>query len=268
MDEEVIKLLEEEISMVEDCPNNCSHIDAHAHKAGLRQILSLLRKQPVCETCGGSEEVTRIGTPHDNYPRTTRYKAPCPDCPPKEPKHTEDCAFQLEQGGSPCDCGALLKEPNAVDVLKRLTDVINKDYRIVCSDYTDGIKAVDIFRVISDARKVIEQLEAENPTIEIRLESQALDDAAELVKELRASARAYESHCKDPYCSDSLKHFVVETPMSKMLHKAAAIIEQLEKNQCTEPDCPVVKAWQKVREQRKSLKQQIAKLQQKKESKE
>lgn len=65
--DKAIELLEEEIHFIEDCPDGCKHIDAHAHKAGLKQLLVLLRQQAedlkeaiellerVCE-----EDLTRI----------------------------------------------------------------------------------------------------------------------------------------------------------------------------------------------------------------
>jgi len=36
--------LKEEISFIEDCPNNCKYIDAYAHKKGLEQILAELEQ--------------------------------------------------------------------------------------------------------------------------------------------------------------------------------------------------------------------------------
>lgn len=63
---EIRERLEEEISFVEDCPDDCSHIDAHAHKAGLKQLLSLL--PPPCSECQSyttGECVSEISC--DNY---------------------------------------------------------------------------------------------------------------------------------------------------------------------------------------------------------
>lgn len=45
-DKQIIGLLEEEIAFTEDCPNDCPYIDAHAHKAGLKQLLALLKNKP------------------------------------------------------------------------------------------------------------------------------------------------------------------------------------------------------------------------------
>ena len=39
MIEKARDLIEEEISYIEGCPNDCPHIDAHAHKEGLKQAI-------------------------------------------------------------------------------------------------------------------------------------------------------------------------------------------------------------------------------------
>ena len=47
------KLLKEEMHFIEDCPDDCQYIDAHAHRAGLVQLLDILEKQPEpnCKVC-------------------------------------------------------------------------------------------------------------------------------------------------------------------------------------------------------------------------
>lgn len=51
-------------------------------------------------------------------------------------------------------------------------------------------------------------------------------ELSEFVKELKRIAYAYEGHCLDGFYSDSLKDVKIETPMSKMLYRAAACIAQ------------------------------------------
>lgn len=57
---EAIKLLEEEISFIEDCIDTCKHIDAHAHKVGLKKVLALLRKKP-CDWIPVGERLPKAG---------------------------------------------------------------------------------------------------------------------------------------------------------------------------------------------------------------
>ena len=58
-DEQIRGLLKEEIAFTKDCPDDCKHIDAHAHKAGLEQLLALLKEQPCKpEKKGGVKKIS------------------------------------------------------------------------------------------------------------------------------------------------------------------------------------------------------------------
>lgn len=119
--------------------NELSDKEKDSDRTEADKFLDLLKAKPTCDTCGDSGRAK----PKDKilasiYPNG---KIRCPDCPPKacekcehvmncthkwsktsgycfemkqdkpktELKHDEDCTWNLEQGGSPCDCSFRLK---------------------------------------------------------------------------------------------------------------------------------------------------------------
>jgi len=54
----------------------------------------------------------------------------------------------------------LAEEPPSTELSERLTDIINKHFRVVCHT-NDGIKAQDIIDILSESRDIIDRQAAE-----------------------------------------------------------------------------------------------------------
>ena len=118
---------------------------------------------PECKTCDGGEICLHNGKANSQFAQNCidnnykHYKS----CPPKEPepdagelKHTEDCAFQLNFGGSPCTCHVKPKliakrkvskepKPDAGEFVKRLRSNIKSYYAT--------FKSLNVREAIADA---------------------------------------------------------------------------------------------------------------------